>query len=530
MRSELLGPLPLAIGVLIVAAAVLLPARAPAPPCDCPVYTAADFDALERGRYAGVANGSTLILDGRVVEISPSEFLAFPYRLVRLEGSVVRFNVTGYDPTTGRVGDWVRLVALHAGESEAQGPDTGHRWSHAGKTSPPGASVVSLAGLALGISIAAWGAATWAEFGRSRARARALGARLEAARRFAASDPALRASKDWRASLDEAGALLRRGQSESAAKALDEIDGGLSHARKIAGRIEAARGQSLRLAAEGKFTGPAAASLDEAERRRSGGDLGGAEKALVAAEATLEAYPRVHDLIAAAERSLEANRRQGVEDAAAAADLESARAAAGDGRFLEGLQAAERAVARLREVSPGARRAAAEIQALKEFLADRPEFDRAAEVRDRVRDGEELYRLGQYERALAEARVGIWLADPDALAHSDLEALVRASFKARGFTVDPPGSPPPPFGFLAAKDGARTLVVTTAWREFPSERTLFAARDFLDEQGAERALVYSSAFTDTSTDERLRIVEVGELVELLREAALGLVAKGGPDG
>lgn len=524
MRSELLGPGPLVLGAFILALALLLPAQAVPPTCGCPVYAPADFDALEGRGYLGVGSGSTLVVDGRVVEILPSEFLVLPYRWVRLEGSAFQYNVTGYDPTTARVGDWVRLITLHMGETEARGPDTGHRWVPAGKTAPAGTPLVSLAGLALGFSVAAWGAATWKEFGRSRRRSSTLRGRLEAASAFVESDPAFRGSKDARLALRQARVLLGRGQFESAEKGLGEIDQSLAHSRKIAERIEAGREASRAQGAGGDNVAGALADLHRAEEHQSNGKVDAAHDALARAEATLAALPRLNDLLAAAEFSLAANRTQGVEDQKALADLESARAAQRAGRAVEGVAAAERAVARLREVSPAARRALDEITALKEFLAVRPQFDREREVRDRVRDSQELYRLGQYDRALAEARVGLWLADPQALAHSDFEALVRAWLKAGGYALDPVGSPAPPLGFLAAREGERTLVITQAWREFPGERILLAAKDFLNEQGAERALVYSSSFTDTSTDERVRVLQVRQLVELLREAALKALA------
>jgi hypothetical protein len=69
--------------------------------------------------------------------------------------------------------------------------------------------------------------------------------------------------------------------------------------------------------------------------------------------------------------------------------------------------------------------------------------------------------------------------------------------------------------------------VTASWREFPSERILMAAKDFVRAGGADRAIVYSSVFTNTSTDPRIEVIDLRKLVEMLRQAALDEVASGG---
>jgi hypothetical protein len=195
------------------------------------------------------------------------------------------------------------------------------------------------------------------------------------------------------------------------------------------------------------------------------------------------------------------------------------------GLAKEALARATESVDRSRESSPGARAAAAEIEALKELLRAAPAMDRSREVRDRVRDAEVAYHLGQLDRARAEARVGIWLVDPGALTHEAFGRLVESRFVQEGFAILPTDPATPPIGFLAGKGGERVLVVTVSWREFPSERVLMAAKDFVRSGGAEHAVMYSSVFTNTSTDTRVEVVDIRKLVELLRQAALDEVAR-----
>lgn len=525
MRKEFLGPLPLALGALIIASALLFPARAPAPPCDCPVYSASEFEALDRAGYPGLSAGAFLIVDGRVAEISPSEFVSYPYRHVRLEGASIQFNVTGYNPNTGPVGEWVRLTATHGGGNETQGPAAGHRWAHAGKTAPPGGSIVSLAGLALGLAVAAWGGASWKEFGRTRARAATLRTRVDGARRARAGDPAARTAAALGGEIDAAASMLRRGQHDSASLTLDGVESQLVRAARLGDRLGALRKGVEREAAGGFNAAPLIALLAQAERLRGEGSVPEAERRVERAEASLANLPKVRELLETAEASIAANSAVGADDLEAADALEEARKRLAEGLPDEALKLAARAVDRAREVSPAAQAAAAEITQLKDFLRVRPEFDRAREVRDRVRDADELYRLGQFERACAEARVGLWLADPNALELTAFEAVVKREFAKRGFAVDPQGAEAPAIGFLAAKAGTATLVVTSPWREYPSERILFACKDFIGEGGAARAVVYSSAFANTSTDERIRVVEVTEVVDLLRAGALEQVVE-----
>ncbi len=532
MRKELYGPLPLILGVAIVALSVLTPDRAPPTGCSCPapIYTPAAFEALDASGYAGVSVGYPLYVDGLVVEVSPSPLVFSPYRLVRLEGSSIRFNVTAYNAATGPVGTWVRLHALNTGESESAGPATGHRWSHEGKTAPPGTSVVPLAGVAFGLAVAAWGALSWKEYGRSAKRAGELGTRLAEMRALQASNPAARAAEGVREEISAAGKMLRRGQYDSAALALEGPERQLARANALSLRVDAAR----RLAADEVGRGFNGAGVEgvlaEAARESAAGAVSAGEKLVSEAEAALAGLPRLRELIAAAESSLAANETAGVEDPETLAALGDSRALLAEGRVEAALEAATRAVARARAVSPPAQSASAELARLQDLLQLRPELDRTREVRDRVRDADELYRLGQFDRARAEAKVGLWLADANELGHAGFEAIARAHFAAQGYALDPAEGPRPPVGFRASKEGEVLLVVTSTWRDFPGERILFAVKDFLAEGGASRAVVYSSAFTDTSTDPRIQVVDANGLVEVLRAAALHAVAGAAPSG
>ncbi len=528
MRKEFMGPAPLALGLLIVVVALLSPARAPPAPCACAVLTPQAFSQLDAGGYPGVAPGDPLVVDGRVVALYPSEFVDWPYRYVRFEGSDIQFNVTGYTPATGRVGEWVRISTTHGGERESGGPDLGHRWAQVGRTAPPGASVLSLATLALGLSAVAWGAVSWREFGRTGARAADLRARLAAARDARAGDPAAKAAEGMGKEIEATAKMLRRGQYDSAQTALEVVEAQIARAGRLGAALEEVRASAL---AEQK-KGFAAAELlkltDEAARERASGDVPAAEQLVAAAGDLLAALPRVREMIEAADASAAASAALGVEDAEAARLLDEARGLLAEGRLEKAVPVAARAVERAREVSPAAQAAAREVARLKDFLQLRPEFDRTREVRDRVRDGDELYRLGQFDRARAEALVGIWIADATSLEHAGFVAIARTTLVRDGYGVRPPGPDDPNLGFIATRGGKRVLVVSAAWRDYPSERILLAAKDLIHEGGADRALVYSCAFSNTSTDDRIEVVDAARLVEMLRAAALEQVAAEGP--
>jgi tetratricopeptide (TPR) repeat protein len=530
VRREFQGPGPLALGLLIVVVALLSPARAPPPPCACEVLTPVAFAQLDAGGYPGVAAGDPLVVDGHVVALYPSEFVDWPYRYVRFEGSDIQFNVTGYTPATGRVGEWVRISTTHGGEREANGPDQGHRWTQVGKTAPQGTSVLSLASLAFGLSAVAWGVVSWREFGRTGVRAADLRGRLAAARESRAKDPGAKAAEGMGRELEASGKMLRRGQYDSAQKTLEGVEAQVARAQRLGSALEELRAAALAEEKKGFAAGKLLTITDEAGRERVAGNVPAAEALVTKAGEFLRALPRVREMIQAAEASAAASAALGVEDAQAGALLDEARALLARGEVEEALPVAARAVERAREVSPSAQAAARELARLKDFLQLRPEFDRSREVRDRVRDGDELYRLGQFERARAEALVGIWIADATSLEHAGFVAIARAALAHDGYAVKPPGADDPTLGFIATRGGKRVLVVSAAWRDYPSERILLAAKDFINEGGAERALVYSCAFSNTSTDDRIEVVDASRLVEMLRAAALEQVAADRLDG
>ena len=522
MRKELLGPAPLAIGVAIVAAALLLPAQAP--PCQCSVLTPREFEALDAGGYPGVAAGDTIVVDGRVTSIQPSPLVSAPFRTVQLEGSQLRLNVTGYNANTGPVGEWVRLSAVHAGENEAAGPDLGHRWSHLGKTVPPGGSVISLAGLALGLVVAAWGAATWRESSRTGARAAALKARVARAREARAADPAGSKSAAMGKELAGASAMLRRGQYDSAQTAVEGVEAALARSRRVKEALDTARKALEAEERRGTDARVAREQFDVAEASYTSGEVPDAEMRTSVAFGLIENTATLREFVEVVTDALAKRAAASDPDEATAALLADAKEKVAAGKVPEALAAAEKAFHSSRDNLPRARGAAAEIARLKDFLQLHPEFDRTREVRDRVRDADELYRLGQFARATAEARVGIWLADPDTLSAGEFEAIVRSRYAKLGYEVDPAGAMRPPFGFLAARLGVTAVIVTSTWRDFPAERVIFALKDLIAEGGAARAVVYSSAFTNTSTDARIEVVGASALVELLRDAALSMTA------
>ena len=525
MRKELLGPLPLLLGVAIVAAALLAPARAPPPaPCACPILTAAGFQALDASGYSGVASGDTLVVDGRVASIYPSELVSAPFRLIRLEGSSLQFNVTAYNAATGPVGEWVRITAVHAGENESRGPDFGHRWSYGGKTAPAGGSPASLAGIALGLAVAGWGVATWKEFSRTARRAKTLKARVAAAQASRAGDPAASKAAALGKELEAAAAMVRRGQYDSAETALQGVEAQIERAENLGEALAAARAAVVGEAKAGFFAGAVEKILAKASEERESGSVPEAEKLLERALGMMANLPSLRELLDATEASLAASSAQGIVDVEAPELLEKARERLAAGEVDEALPLAERAFHRAREVSPAAQTAAREMERLRDFLQVHPELDRTREVRDRVRDADELYRLGMFARALAEARVGVWLADPQALSTAEFDAIIRSRYARLGHELDPNGAPPPPLGFLAVRQGERVVIVTSTWRDFPGERIIFALKDFIRDGGAARAVVYSSAFTNTSTDPRIEVVDASALVELLRDAALAIPA------
>lgn len=524
MRKEFYGPLPVVIGVLIIAVALLAPARAPPPPaCACPVLTVQEFQALDASGYAGAAPGSTLVVDGRVSSVYPSPLIAAPYRIVQFEGSSLRFNVTAYNAATGPVGEWVRISATQDGTSEAGGPDTGHRWTHEGKSAPPGQSVVSLAALAGGIAVAGWGGATVREYGKVKERARKLEGRLQNAKQARAGDRAASKAAGMGKELDGAATMLRRGQYDSVETSVESVEAQLARSKTVAKALDAAREALEAEERRGVDAHTARELFDRAESDYAGGDVPGAEKSTEVAFSIIRMVASLREytdaiVVATAARAAEGPRDEEI-DALVALAKEKLAA----GKVEDALLAAEKAFRRARDNAPGAPEAREEIEQLKDFLQLRPEFDRAREVRDRVRDSEELYRLGQFDRARAEARVGLWLADANTLTTSEFEEMAKRRFAARGYTVDPAGAQPPPMGFLAVAR-EKVVVVCGPWRDFPGERVMFALKDFFAEGGAARAIVYSSAFTNTSTDPRIEVVDAGGLVEVLREAALEQVA------
>ncbi len=521
MRKELLGPLPLLLGVAIVAAALLAPARAPPPPpCVCPVMTPAEFQTLDAGGYAGIASGDTLVVDGQVTSVYPSPLVSAPFRIVQLEGSTIRFNVTAYNAATGPVGEWVRISATHAGENESRGPDFGHRWSYEGKTAPAGGSPASLAGIALGLAVAGWGVATWKEFARTAGRAKALKARVAAAQSSRAADPAASKAAALGKELNGAAALVRRGQYDSAETALKGVEAQLDRSKKLDEALAAVREEVARETKAGFAAGAVDKLLAQATQERDHGSVPEAEKLLERALRMMANLRPLRELLDATQASLASSAAQGIEDVEAPALLDQARERLAAGEVDEALPLAERAFHRARDVSPAAQTAAQEINRLKDFLQLHPELDRTREVRDRVRDADEQYRLGMFARALAEARVGVWLADPQALSAGEFDAIVRSRYEKLGYDVDPAGARPPPLGFLASRLAVTAVIVTSTWRDFPGERIIFALKDFIGEGGAARAVVYSSAFTNTSTDPRIEVVDASTLVDVLREAAL----------
>jgi hypothetical protein len=483
-----------------------------------------DIEAMDRAGYPGIAPGTVLVVDGRVVEIRPSVLINYPYRLVRFEGSSIVFNVTGFNPNTGPVGEWSRISVAHDGETEAAGPESGHRWNYLGKTVPPGGQAFSLAGLALGLSVLAWGIATVRRYESTRDLARSLKERLRADRAALEEDPATREAGSLRVTLDRVGSLLRRGQLEAARSTVEEVEVQLARAQRLGRRIAEGRARGAREAARGFNAALVEAVLDEAEASRRAGDVPAAEQFVEWVEANLREAPRARELLALADASLEANRAAAVEDAEADRAALTARERLEEGLAAPAVASATRAIDLARAISPRAQAASREIAALEEGLRSNPIAQGAREVRECVREAQAAYHLGQFDRARAEARVGLWLVDPASLSHGQFQELVEAALVRQGFKRAAQDARAPGSGFVVEGPRGRTLVVTSSWREFPSERVLLAAKDFIAAGAAQRALVYSSVFANTSTDDRVEVVDARQLVELLRHAAIAEIA------
>ncbi len=521
MRKELLGPLPLALGAVAIVIAVMTPMGPPAAHCDCEVLNPAQFAQLDASGYAGVAPNSTMVVDGRVVSVQPHTLVDAPSHRIRLEGSDIEFNVTVFDDAVPFEGAWVRLTTVHQGQSEAGGPDTGHRWRFLGQTTWGGAPYVSLTAYSAGFAGVVWGLATFGAFGRARDRERSLKARVRGAQEAARGDPAISRHGPSTGALAAARRQVRRGQYDSAGETLGLFEARQARVkavREMAADIGKTVDQMVGDASEGG-TGPARALLQEAGSQLEGADIEEADATLERAMAFVRAGGRTTDLVGRALRLTAAASAAGVDMDGPDEAVERAVSLLRGGKWPEAEEAAKDALEKAVDASPDARSARDAIQRLEDAIDTDRTGELPREVAHQHAAARSAYASGEFARAVALADSARWAADPSAMDEEGLRTLLAGLWGARGWRAELGAARPPAGGLLFAKGEERVLILTSGWREFPTERQLLAAKDFIREGHATRARVYSSAFTNTSTDPLVVVVTVRSLLEDLLEAA-----------
>ncbi len=521
MRKELYGPAPLALGVVALVAAVLA-TNAPAPAdCACPVDSPADFEARDGAGYPGTALGDTVVVDGQVVAVFPHPIVESPYRLIRMAGSPIQFNITELDAPVPFEGAWVRVTTVHQGQSESGGPETGHRWRYTGPTTPEGDAVVPLTGYSVGLVGVLWGLATLRLFQRTKETERSLKTRHARARDAAGAEPAVARDSKALNALSAARREIRFGQLDSAAETLSRFEELLTRAQGV-GKMSAEIGATLSQqedAVGSSGNSSARVLVEKAAEHHGAGDLAGAEATLDLAMVELRAGARAADLL----RRARALSGEGPDDAGAAERVTSAAAEAERllraGKWAEADTAAAKAVVVAVAASPLARRAKRAMGALEESMHANRTGDAPREVSHQLAAARSAFASGDYRRAEALAESARWLVDEQALDEEGFRDLMARLWEARGYRADEGAGRPPAGGLVVSKGAERLLLLTGSWREFPTERLLLAAKDFLREGHAQRARVYSSAFANTSTDPTITVVTSRELLAELAEAA-----------
>jgi hypothetical protein len=521
VRKEFFGPLPVAIGVLALVAAALAPTGPPPPDCPCQVLTPDAFARLDGSGYAGVEYGDTLVVDGRVVAVAPPSRVEAPYHLIRFEGAAIEFNVTQFDGPVPFEGAWARLQAVHQGQRETGGPDTGHRWRFVGLTAPPGDTAVPLAGYSVGLALVLWGAATFGTYRATRAHARAVRARVDQTEEEARAEPGLAADPKALLPIAEARRHMRRGQYASAEETLHALESRLARAQAIGKMVDdlltPVEELERRVGATGRSS--ARAARDEAVALQSAGDLDAAEEAVDRAVAQLRAGSRAAEVLSKARalaRGPGAEAGPGAEE-----DASAARAAAllAQGAWSKAEADAAEALAHATAASPEAQSALRAIEDLEDAVQTHRAADAPREVAGQLAEARSAYAAADFARARALADAARWVADPGALDDEGLRTLLARRWGARGWRAEVGAGRPPNGGVVFAKGDERVLVLTAGWREFPTERVLLAAKDFLRAGHASSARVYSSAFANTSTDPAVVVVTARELLRELVEAA-----------
>jgi len=520
VRKELFGPLPLALGAVALVAAALTTHTPPPADCACPIESPAEFEARDAAGYPGTALNGPIVVDGQVVQVHPHTLVDAPYRLIRLDGSSIEFNVTDFDEAPPFVGTWARLTTVHQGQGESGGPDTGHRWRYLGPTTPAGASFVSVAAYSVGLAGVVWGLATVGTFRRAREAERSLKQRRARLEEQAGAEPAVAGDEKALAALAAARREIRFGQYESAGETLGKFEAQLVRAQdlgKMMAQMEATlSAQEAALAVAG--TSHARALVAKADGLRRGADIAAAESALERAMEEIRAGGRATELLARA-RALSADDAEAVaaERASAAADEATALLAAG--KWAEAERAAREAASAALDASPAARRARDAIQALEDAVQADRTADSSRAVSHQLAAARSAYAAAEFGRAVSLAESARWVVDAEALGEEGFRVLIARLWGARGYRPEVGAARPPSGGIVFSNGGERVLVLTAAWREFPAERLLLAAKDFLREGHADRALVYSSAFANTSTDPSVTVGTMRELLADLAEAA-----------
>lgn len=518
MRKEFLGPLPLVVGAIALAVALTTTTGPPPTDCACPVYTAEQFAAQDAQGYPAAAVGDELVVDGKVVQVVPHPLVDADWRHIRLEGADIQFNVTRLDAPVPYEGSWVRLTTVHQGQSEGAGPDTGHRWTYRGPTTPTGDPLLSVSAASAGLVVVLWGLATVPAFRRARDGERDLKVRIAAARERAAAEPAFAGAPERMAALGAARRHVRFGQFEAAKEELGAFERLLDRAGEV-GKMAAGIGRGLAdMEVDGRRGTGVRAAMDEARTKRAAGDVPGAEKALGRAMAELQAGARAVEALERARALISAGfEGDAPERAGEAAARAQEQLVAGAWRKAEEEALAARAAAV--EGAPAARRARQAIDALEEAVQSNRTGDAAREVTHQMVAATGAFATGDYGRATALAEAARWVAQEGALDEEGVRSRLVALWSTQGYAPVESAPPPPGGGAVVAKGSDRVLLLTGTWREYPPERVLLAAKDYIRAGNADRARVYSSAFANTSTDPRIVVVTLRGLLEELTQAA-----------
>jgi hypothetical protein len=232
----------------------------------------------------------------------------------------------------------------------------------------------------------------------------------------------------------------------------------------------------------------------------------------------IRAGARAFEALGRAREVAEESAQDTAQSDAARDGIEAARSLLAAGMWKDAEESAGRALQLALAASPSAARARRAIEALEEALSAHRTADAPREVAHQLAAANAALAAADFEHALHLADAARWVVDAGALDDEDFRALVVGLWVARGWRAEVGAGRPPPGGMVMSKGGERVLLVMGAWREYPAERVLLAAKDFLRAGHAQRATVYSSAFANTSTDPTIRVLTARELLADLVEA------------